>query len=264
MPFTTGVDGARLYYEESGAGVPMVFVHGFTLDHRMWLGQRDYFAKDYRVILHDMRGHGKSDAPQSNYSRGDRADDLKLMLDQLGIDKCHLVGLSMGGSTGIGFALEHQERLLSLTLVSTGAAGWSVGKKFKKVDNLAKAEGYKAALDLWMDWALTWYRGKPEYAQITRQMEEMVREHSGAYWTDPKRGTYVTPPDLENVHKIKVPTLIMIGELDRVFVPLAEQLNQKIAGSMLVKYPGVGHMINMEIPEKFNKELGKWVKRLER
>jgi pimeloyl-ACP methyl ester carboxylesterase len=86
-----------------------------------------------------------------------------------------------------------------------------------------------------------------------------VREHSGAYWTDPKRGTYVTPPDLENVHKIKVPTLIMIGELDRVFVPLAEQLYQKIAGSKLIRYPGVGHVINMEIPERFNKELGEWV-----
>jgi pimeloyl-ACP methyl ester carboxylesterase len=259
MPYTTGVDKVRLYYEEAGKGVPIVFLHGFTLDHRMWRGQKDYFSKNYRVIIHDSRGHGKSDAPPTNYSRDTRVDDLLMTLDQLGIDNCHLVGLSMGGSTGILFALKYPERLLSLTLVSTGAAGWNVGKKISKLDEVAQTKGKAAALEQWLEWALQWYKGKEQFREVAQLLEEIMREHSGAIWVDPMRGKYPRMTDLDDVHKIKVATMIMAGELDRVFVPLAKELHKKIAGSRYIIYPGVGHMINLEIPERFNRELGEWV-----
>lgn len=259
MPYTTGVDNVNLYYEEEGAGVPMVFLHGFTLDHRMWAAQKEHFSRQYRVIVPDSRGHGKSDAPPTNYSRDTRVEDLLLTLDQLGIDKCHLVGLSMGGSTGILFALKYPERLLSLTLVSTGAAGWNVGKKISKLDEVAKTQGKQAALDQWLAWALQWYKGKERFQGIAQLTEEIMREHSGAIWADPLRGKYPRMTDLEHVHKIAAPTMIMCGELDRMFVPLAKELQKKIAGSWYVIYPGVGHMINLEIPERFNKDLGEWV-----
>jgi pimeloyl-ACP methyl ester carboxylesterase len=255
MPFTTGVDNIRLYYEESGQGTPIVFLHGFTLDYRMWRAQKEYFSKQYRVIVHDSRGHGKSDAPPTNYSRDTRVEDLRLTLDQLGIDRCHLVGLSMGGSTGILLALKCPERLLSLTLVSSGAAGWNVGKKISKIDELAHTKGKEAALEQWLEWALQWYKGKERFQAVAQLLEEIMREHSGAIWCDPMRGKYPRMTDLEHVHKIKVPTLIMVGELDRVFLPLARELHKKIEGSRYIMYPGVGHMINLEIPERFNRDL---------
>ncbi|MBI5267602.1 MAG: alpha/beta hydrolase [candidate division Zixibacteria bacterium] len=259
MPFTTGADNIRLYYEEAGRGTPIVFLHGFTLDHRMWTAQKEYFSKQYRVIVHDSRGHGKSDAPPTNYSRDTRVEDLRMTLDQLGIDRCHLVGLSMGGSTGILFALKYPERLRSLALVSTGAAGWNVGKKISKLDEVAKSKGKQAALEQWLEWSMQWYKGKEQFRAIAQLMEEIMRDHSGAIWADPLRGKYPRMTDLEHVHKIKVPTLIMAGELDRVFVPLAKELHKKIEGSRYIMYPGVGHMINLEIPERFNGELGEWV-----
>ncbi len=264
MSFTTGIDGIRLYHEEAGTGVPIVFLHGFTLDHRMWREQKEYFAKQYRVIVHDSRGHGKSEAPPTNYSRDHRVEDLKLMLDQLGIDKCHLVGLSMEGSTGILFALKYPERLRSLTLVSTGAAGWNVGKKISKIDELARAKGKEVALEQWLEWALQWYKGKDQFREVAQLLEEIMREHSGAIWADPMRGKYPRMTDLEHVHKIKVPTMIMAGERDRVFVPLAKELHKKIEGSRYIMYPGVGHMINLEIPERFNGDVGEWVGSIEK
>ena len=259
MPFTTGLDNIKLYYEESGTGVPIVFLHGFTLDHRMWRAQAENFSKNYRVILHDSRGHGQSDAPPTNYARDTRVEELRMALDQLGIDKCHLVGLSMGGSTGILFALKYPERLLSLTLVSTGAAGWNVGKMISNLDQVAKSKGVKNALKQWMDWSLKYYKKHPHLLHVAQSINEMMFSHSGAIWADPSRGKYPRMIDLDHVYQIKVPTLIMIGDRDRIFIPLARQLHAKIAGSKLIEYPEVGHMINLEIPEKFNEDLGEWV-----
>ncbi|MFZ5979117.1 MAG: alpha/beta fold hydrolase, partial [Candidatus Zixiibacteriota bacterium] len=113
-----------MYYEEYGTGEPVVFLHGFTLDHRMWTPQIEFFRPYYRLLIPDARGHGRSDAPATGYGRRDRVEDLKRFADKLKIDRFHAVGLSMGGSTSLGLALDSPERLKSMTLVSSGAAGY--------------------------------------------------------------------------------------------------------------------------------------------
>ncbi len=243
-----------LYYEECGTGKPLIFLHGFSLDRRMWEPQAPFFQDKYRVIRLDALGHGRSDCPKTGYSRAHRVEDLAKFVDTLKIDRFHLVGLSMGGSTAIGFALKHQERLVSLTLASTGAAGYSVSRKFEKLDQVARKEGVELARQKWLDWSLAWYRR--DRKDVGQLIETMMDNYSGTVWADPMRGRYPKEQDLDRVHKIAVPTLILAGGLDRVFATLAKKLNRRITGSLLSVYEGVGHMLNLEEPDRFNSDLG--------
>ncbi|MCB2229299.1 alpha/beta fold hydrolase [bacterium] len=253
MPFAD-LGGFRLYFEEHGAGDPVIFLHGFSIDRRMWLPQVPAFETKYRVILPDAKGHGLSDAPPDAYSRADRVNDLLRFADTLKIERFDLVGLSMGGSTAIGFAMNHADRLRTLTLVSTGAAGYSPGKKFARLDDVGRKDGPEAAKEQWMRWSLAWYT-QGERTTIRPLMEAMMHGYSGAVWKDKMRGKYPKENDLERVHTITTPTLIVAGELDRVFVPLAQQLHKRVQGSILRIYDGAGHMLNLEQPERFNRDL---------
>ncbi len=253
MPYADLGD-IRLYYEESGSGVPVVFLHGFTLDRRMWNPNADFFAAHYSVILVDARGHGLSSAPQTGYSRDDRVEDLRRFVEHIGLDRFHLVGLSMGGSTAIGYALRYQSKLKSVTFVSTGAAGYKLPRNFSRFDELAKTEGLESARSAWRELALKWFKGKRSDPHDL--MKQMIDEHSGAIWMDPLRGKYPSTPDLDQVHTIKVPTCVIAGDRDKVFEPLSQALHQRIAGSRLTIMKDAGHMLNLERPEEFNRLLG--------
>lgn len=269
MPYVTIHDHIKLFYQDfspenhSTNRPPIIFLHGFTIDHRMWGAAAAHFSKTHRVLLLDGRGHGLSDAPPTGYSRADRVDDLTAALAALGLERFHLVGLSMGGSTAIGYALRDQSRLASLTLVSTGAAGWNVGLKISRIDALARDYGLESARAKWMEYSLRYYR--EDQAGIRNLIATMMREHSGAPWMDERRGNYPDPgKDLERVHSIAVPTLIIAGDQDRVFVPLAKELNGRIPESRLVVYPKIGHMVNLEAPERFHVDLEAFLDEIDR
>ncbi len=252
-------DGIDIFYldypaeRESGCW-PVVFLHGFTLDHRQWGPEALSLKKKYRLIMPDARGHGQSSTPKTGYSRAHRVDDLAALVDQLELERVHVVGLSMGGSTGIGFALRRPDRLASLTLVSTGAAGYGAGKKLERLDKMAREISVEEAKATWMKWSLAWY-DSPDKAPIAEKMRRMIEEHTGAIWADPKRGKYPREYDLEKVHLIAVPTLIIAGSLDKIFLPLATELHEKIPNSKLVTFDGIGHMVNLEAPQRFAREL---------
>jgi len=187
MPFAD--IGIRVFYEDAGnsdAAEAIFLLHGFTLDSRSWPRASEFLGDKYRLVFPDSRGHGRSEAPSTGYTRDERAEDVVRLADFLKIDKFHVVGLSMGGSTAIGLALMHPERLISLTLVSSGAAGFNAGKKLSKIDRIAKDKSVDAARRKWIEWSLAFYKEqKPEVAQL---LGEMMREHSGAIWADPRRG----------------------------------------------------------------------------
>jgi len=247
----------RLYFEEHGRGEPIVFLHGFTLDHRAWGPQVKFFSANYRVIIIDSRGHGKSDAPETGYGRDFRIQDLLELFQHLKLEQAHLVGLSMGGSTAIGFALKYQSMLKSLTLVSTGAAGFKPGRKVARVDELAKSEGVESARKQWLDWNMIYYKGK--HQDVGKLLKKMIEEHSGAIWADAKRGNYPKTIDLEHVHKLTVPTLIIAGGKDKIFVPLSEELHRRIKKSQLIIMNGAGHILNLEFPQEFDKILSNFL-----
>src|SRR5258708_10375829 len=116
------IDGARIYYEIDGAGQPVVFVHGFTLDTRMWDEQVEAFARNYEVIRYDVRGFGRSSPGTSEPFSS--VDDLKALLDYLGYRAAHVVGLSMGGGIATSFAAVYPDATLSLLPVDSGLWGF--------------------------------------------------------------------------------------------------------------------------------------------
>ena len=119
MP-NVNVNDISLYYEESGEGEPLLFLHGLGTDGRSWEYQRDFFAEQFRVIVVDVRGHGRSAQPPGPYSVSQFAADIFALLDHLQIDQFHLVGLSMGGMIGFQMAVDQPKRCKSLTIVNSG------------------------------------------------------------------------------------------------------------------------------------------------
>ncbi|MBF7730608.1 alpha/beta fold hydrolase [Pseudomonas sp. N040] len=112
-------DGCQLHYEEYGVGTPVVLLHGLGSSTRDWENQTSALAAQYQVILFDLRGHGRSDRPREDYSIEGFADDVLALLDHLQLPQVHLVGISMGGMVAFQLAVDHPQRLLSLTIVNS-------------------------------------------------------------------------------------------------------------------------------------------------
>ncbi|MEI7926089.1 MAG: alpha/beta hydrolase, partial [Chloroflexota bacterium] len=115
-------NGVSLYYEERGTGTPMIFVHEFAGDSVSWHLQMRHFARRYRCIAYNARGYPPSEVPQdlASYSQDHAVDDLLGVMDGLGIEKAHIVGLSMGGYATLHFGIRHPERVLSLVVAGAG------------------------------------------------------------------------------------------------------------------------------------------------
>ncbi len=249
----------RLWYEASGSGAPVIFLHGYTLDSRMWTFGGTWPLLDpsyYQSILLDARGHGQSEVTESSYSRTDRVADLVAFLDTISIDRAHLVGLSMGGSTVLGALLDHPDRVISAILISTGAAGYRTTAKVDRLFRIARDEGREAAARLWIDWSTRFYR--EDQSDIESAITAMMEQHSYQPMADPHRPTYVIEPDLPRLPSITAPVRILAGRDDKAFAQLAELLHQGIANSELAIYDAVGHMLPMESPERFSEDLRTW------
>src|SRR6476659_10359279 len=156
MPHLTTDDGVKLYYEETGKGIPIVFIHEFAGDYRSWEQQVRYFGRYYRCIAVNARGYPPSDVPKdgAKYSQERARDDIRAVLDALKLDKAHIVGLSMGGFATMHFGFTYPQRALSLVVAGCGygASG------DKKAQFTAEVEAAAARLEtLGMDKAAEGY-----------------------------------------------------------------------------------------------------------
>ena len=124
MPQAHTDDGFKLHYEETGAGTPVIFVHEFAGDSRSWEPQMRHFGQRYRAIAFCARGYPPSDVPEepARYSQARAADDILAVLDHLGIERAHVVGLSMGGFATLHFGFRHPARALSLSPASASGS----------------------------------------------------------------------------------------------------------------------------------------------
>jgi pimeloyl-ACP methyl ester carboxylesterase len=259
------VNGFLMHYEDHGRGAAVVFLHGFTLDSRSWDGQRGHFKK-YRVIAPDMRFHGRSAAPEdSAFDLAESAGDVRALLDHLKIDRAHLVGLSMGASYALETALRYPDRVLSLTLASAAVQGIKTPPEamaaFMKGVQAYPSEGAAGFRRAWL--------ADPLFAQVSakpalrKELETMV----AAYNVDAlfKVMGKVKPPgpptQLDRLGEVKVPTLIMIGGRDAPHMLQAgEEAAKRIPGARKIVYAETGHMINMEQPHMFNRDLAAFLK----
>ena len=122
MPHARAGDGVQLWFEETGSGTPLIFVHEFAGDHRSWEPQLRHFGQRYRAITYAARGYPPSAVPNdpAAYGQNRAADDVAAVLDHLGIDRAHVVGLSMGGFATLHFGFRHPDRARSLTVAGCG------------------------------------------------------------------------------------------------------------------------------------------------
>ena len=280
MPHITADDGVKLYYEEAGAGIPVVFVHEFAGDHRAWEPQVRYFSRRYRCITYDARGYPPSDVPKDSerYSQDRARDDIRSILDGLKIDKAHIVGLSMGGFATLHFGFTYAQRARSLVVAGCGyGAAPDQRQKFAE-EAEAAARRFE---ELTMAKAAEAYALGPTRVQFQnkdprgwREFADQLAEHSTEGAAGTMRGVQKRRPSLfdlvEKMKTITVPTLVMTGDEDWPCLEPGLLMKRTIPTAALVVMPNAGHTINLEEPAAFNQHLtdffhavdvGAWPKR---
>ena len=240
----------KLYYQVRGEGHPVVLIHGGSTHVGMWDDQFDVLARHYRVVRYDVRGYGRSSSSQVGHSQW---HDLRKLLEHLGIERTHIVGLSLGGRIAVDFALEDPEKVAHLVLAGPGLSGWQFepAEWINEVRAAREAGDKRAATEAWLRSPyLTAIMEDPELAERIRQISYDT-EHS---WVQNSRAVRLTPPAVERLSELKAPALLILGSRD---ANDAHRIVDLIAGNapnaqkLIVE--GAGHMVNMERPDEFNR-----------
>ncbi|MBL7211010.1 MAG: alpha/beta hydrolase [Desulfobacteraceae bacterium] len=263
------VNDVSLYYEQTGEGEAIVFLHGYTGSTQDWADQVKAVSDRYKAIAIDNRGHGKSEAPKAeeDYSINIFSEDLYALLRQLGIDRCCLVGHSMGGFISLQFILDHPELVKALVLVDTSSGDFERAPGFvefrAKLDELARNEGLEAAFEY--DAAnnpmrIERFQKHPELREVTRR-KVMNTSVDGYVYVARTFGKW--QPVTGRLNEIAVPTLIFLGEEDAPFIKASQTMKESIKDSRLVTVPGVGHSPHEEAPDLFNKAFLDFLSKIE-
>ncbi len=262
MPHATASDGVKLYYEETGAGAPIVFVHEFAGDHRSWEPQVRYFGRQYRCIAYNARGYPPSDVPDDpgRYSQDRAADDIRDILAHLELAQAHVVGLSMGGFATLHFGLRHPAMARSLAVCGCGY-GAEPGKR-EQFQREAAAQAEKVRTLGPRDFADS-YALSPMRVQFQNkdprgwaEFRANLTEHSAVGSALTLLGVQRTPPSLyemgDALAKLTIPTLIVNGDEDEPCLDPGMMLKRTIPTAGLIVLPKTGHTLNLEEPALFN------------
>ena len=261
---STGVD---LYYEWHGEadGPPVVFVRGTGADSSRWLPQVADYKEQYRCLIFDNRGSGKSGSPPGPYDVDMMADDTIDLLDSLEIENCHLSGLSLGGAIAMKIAIDHPNRVTTLQLHGTWARTHGYAEMYL---SLLKRFVESGGLDLYYEGALL-YLFPPEY--ITDQFDEvsaaLARMKANSSPVEGLMGQLeanLSHDELDRLHLITAPTLVTVGELDMCLPPLySREIAEAIPGAELIVFSGGSHLFGLQDPAQFNSITLDWLRRQE-
>lgn len=280
MAYATAAGGTRLYYEETGAGTPILFVHEFAGDYRSWEPQVRYFARRYRCVVYNARGYPPSDVPPdvTSYSQEQAVEDAVAVLDAAGIARAHVVGLSMGGFCTLHLGLRHPGRALSLVVAGCGYGAQPEKQEAFRAESAAiadliEAQGMPAFAER--------YATGPARVQLQNkdprgwdEFRRMLAEHSTTGSANTMRGVQRGRPSLyalaSELAALRVPTLVMTGDEDEGCLEPDLMLKRTIPASGLLVVPKTGHTLNLEEPTLFNQavldfitavEAGAWPER---
>jgi pimeloyl-ACP methyl ester carboxylesterase len=236
-------DGVNLHYDVTGDGPALLLTHGYSATGDMWRGQVDAFAKHYRLITWDMRGHGRSDYPddQSAYSEAATVADMAALLDKVGAKTAIVGGLSLGGYMSLAFNLAHPKRVRGLLIIDTGPgyrndeARESWNKNAHRTADRYESEGLGRLA-----------AGSPEMRMSTHRSAEGLARAARGMLT--QRDARV----ISSLPSVAVPSLVVVGANDTPFLAASDYMAAKIPGAKKVVIADAGHAANIDQPAAFN------------
>jgi len=269
MPYAITDDGVNLYFEETGSGTPIIFVHEFAGDHRSWEPQLRHFGQRYRAITYGARGYPPSDVPDdpARYSQNRATDDVAAVLDHLKIDRAHVVGLSMGGFATLHFGFRYAPRALSLTVAGCGyGAEKGQEERFRKEVEAGVVELRTEGMAVFAEK----FAYGPPFAQLRNkdprgfaQFKRELGEHSAIGSANTRFGVQAQRPSLydlvDKMNTMTTPTLVLTGDEDWPCLQPALLMKENIPTAALSVMPNSGHVINIENPDQFNRIVGDFI-----
>lgn len=262
------------YYEIHGEGYPFVFIHGGWVSHRYWNPQVEYFSGRYKVITYDIRGHGESEGSDRKYSIELFADDLKALIDNLNIGKPYVCGLSLGGFIAQTYAVKYPEDLRALLLADTGvSSALTLSDRIQRdvlfprwlLFSIIRIFGLKRYYDFGC-WLAKITRGEKWYGFYNKEAAKYVRREFINFKQDEFLKVFdaIYNFTLQDLAKIKVPTLIIHGEFgSKPMETHSKKMKELIKNSSIVVIPNAGHMSNWENVDGFNKVLEDFLREVE-
>tara|TARA_B100000787_G_scaffold170109_1_gene164063 strand:- start:2576 stop:3463 length:888 start_codon:yes stop_codon:yes gene_type:complete len=274
MSFIKTDDNVELFYESTGEGEPIIFVHEFAGDYRSWEPQVNYFSRYNRCITYNARGYYPSDVPKEeiSYSQERAWKDIICIMDQLDIEKAHIVGLSMGGFATLHFGINEPERAKSLVIAGCGYGAIPIDKAtYDKKANFSSValETAKNIIQKGMNKVGAEYALGPSRVQFQNKdpkgwqlFNDFLINHDSIGSANTLLGVQNKRPNLYELEKeisnIKTPTLIINGDEDDMCLEVGLFLKRTIKTSGLFIVPKTGHTINLEEPNLFNNYLSEF------
>ena len=248
-------NGIQINYSVEGQGPGVVMSHSLACNLSMWDEQAAALARRYKVLRYDLRGHGGTDAPAGDYTFDMLAYDAHALLEALGVDSCHWIGLSIGGMIGQTFVLKFPGVFKSLVLADTTSRNPPEAKPMWEARvKTAREKGMEAVVDATLGrWLTEPYR--KSHPEMVARLSAMIRSTPVAGYA----GCCAAIPTLNLTDKLKAvtcPTLVIVGEQDPGAPPeVARAIHAAIAGSELVVIPSAAHISNLEQTAAFNRTL---------
>ncbi|MBU5440256.1 alpha/beta hydrolase [Tissierella sp. MSJ-40] len=267
MPFFNTSDEVNIYYEITGEGIPIVFIHGWTEDHNSFRIQQKKLSKEFKVITYDLRGHGISDRPEKGLTLDRFALDLKELIDYLDIDKVVLVGWSMGASVIFEYVNHFGLHKLSKTCIvdmgpkAINGNDWNLGLYHGKYTIEDSLKDLTIMCNNWMEFAEKFIKSIAPYLddrQLKISLDKIARNTPHIMYS---MWISISIKDYRDVlEKISIPTLIIYGEKSTLYsVDTAEYMSSRITNSEVIIFENCTHLLVMENPIKFNKVIKEFV-----
>jgi pimeloyl-ACP methyl ester carboxylesterase len=248
------LNGININYRVAGHGEPLVMIMGFSAGTIGWVPQRRFFKKYYRVITFDNRGAGRSDKPPGAYSTGMMADDTVKLMDLVGIEKAHVMGLSMGGMIAQELAINYPQRVMKLVLAATYAR-----QDETSGDTLEQAEFWRLPPEKKVAAMVGLAFNKPFYRftiGLLGRVQARFIGASGRVGIAGQSEACLNHDTLDRLSSITAPTLVIVGTGDRIIKPVSsEVIAGKIPNATLVKVEGASHYFSFEMRNVFNREV---------
>src|SRR4051812_8303487 len=235
-------DGVNIHYEVHGDGPTLLLTHGYSSTSTMWQGQIAALSKHHKLVLWDMRGHGRSDYPDdpAAYSEALTVADIAALLDAVGAGQAIVGGLSLGGYMSLAFYRSHPERVRALLVIDTGPGfkkdeareAWNK-RALENADRFDR-EGLAVLKSLSAERASVAHRDASGLARAARGM--LTQRDAGV---------------IETLPRIKVPSLVVVGADDTPFLAASDYMAAKIPGAQKVVIPAAGHAANIDQPQAF-------------